>query len=118
MNGTPSWRRSICPPPSPISARPPSTNAVSWRASSFPKACDCWNLEKITCPASLRVIGPRAFQGCINLYQIRLNKGLEAIGKDAFDDCESLETILIPHGTLDYFLALIPKPYHELIEEL
>ena len=80
--------------------------------------CDCWNLEKITCPASLRVIGPRAFQGCINLYQIRLNKGLEAIGVDAFDDCESLETILIPHGTLDYFLALIPKPYHELIEEL
>ena len=80
--------------------------------------CDCWNLEKITCPASLRVIGPRAFQGCINLYQIRLNKGLEAIGIDAFDDCESLETILIPHGTLDYFLGLIPKPYHELIEEL
>ena len=77
-----------------------------------------WNLEKITCPASLRVIGPRAFQGCINLYQIRLNKGLEAIGEDAFDDCESLEAILIPHGTLDYFLGLIPKPYHELIEEL
>ena len=80
--------------------------------------CDCWNLEKVTCPASLRVIGPRAFQGCINLYQIRLNKGLEAIGEDAFDDCESLETILIPNGTLDRFLALIPKQYHELIEEL
>ena len=80
--------------------------------------CDCWNLEKVTCPASLRVIGPRAFQGCINLYQIRLNKGLEAIGEDAFDDCESLETILIPEGTLDRFLALLPKQYHEIIEEL
>ena len=80
--------------------------------------CDCWNLEKITCPASLRVIGPRAFQGCINLYQIRLNKNLEAIGEEAFDDCESLETILIPDGTLDRFLGLIPKQYHEFIEEL
>ena len=80
--------------------------------------CDCWNLEKVTCPASLRVIGPRAFQGCINLYQIRLNKNLEAIGEDAFDDCESLESILIPEGTLDRFLALIPKPLHEFIEEI
>ena len=80
--------------------------------------CDCWSLEKITCPASLRVIGPRAFQGCINLYQIRLNKNLEAIGEEAFDDCESLETILIPDGTLDRFLGLIPKQYHELIEEI
>jgi hypothetical protein len=80
--------------------------------------CDCWNLEKITCPASLRVIGSRAFQGCINLYQIRLNKGLEAIGEYAFDDCESLETILIPSGTLDRFLALLPKPLHEFIEEI
>ena len=80
--------------------------------------CDCWNLEKVTCPASLRVIGPRAFQGCINLYQIRLNKGLEAIGEDAFDDCESLEAILVPAGTLDRFLTLLPKSLHEFIEEL
>ena len=79
---------------------------------------DCWNLEKVTCPASLRVIGPRAFQGCINLYQIRLNKGLEAIGEDAFDDCESLEAILVPAGTLDRFLTLLPKSLHEFIEEL
>ena len=80
--------------------------------------CDCWNLEKLTLPASVRAIGPRAFQGCINLYQIRLPKSLEAIGEDAFDDCESLECILIPSGTLDHFLGLIPKQYHELIEEI
>jgi len=80
--------------------------------------CDCWNLEKITCPASLVAIGPRAFQGCINLYQIRLGKALEYIGEDAFDDCESLETIFIPNGTLDRFLGLIPRQYHEFIEEI
>ena len=80
--------------------------------------CDCWNLEKVTCPASLRVIGARAFQGCINLYQIKLNKALEAIGDEAFDDCESLETIIIPHGTLDHFMKLLPKELHPLIEEL
>ena len=80
--------------------------------------CDCWNLEKISLPASVKAIGPRAFQGCINLYQIRLNKALEAIGEEAFDDCESLETILIPAGTLDRFLRIIPQPYHEYIEEI
>jgi len=79
---------------------------------------DCWNLEKITLPAATRAIGPRAFQGCINLYQIRLGKGLEVIGEDAFEDCESLETIFIPDGTLDRFLSIIPKQYHELIEEI
>ena len=80
--------------------------------------CDCWNLEKVTIPASTRVIGPRAFQGCINLYQVRLGKGLEAIGEEAFDDCESLETILVPAGTLDRFITLLPKSLHEFIEEL
>jgi hypothetical protein len=80
--------------------------------------CDCWNLEKITLPAATRAIGARAFQGCINLYQVRLGKGLEYIGEDAFDDCESLEAILVPSGTLDRFLTLLPKPLHELIEEL
>ena len=80
--------------------------------------CDCWNLEKVTCPASLKAIGPRAFQGCINLYQVRLNKGLEAVGEDIFDDCDALETILIPSGTLDKFLSLLPKQYHEFLEEI
>ena len=79
---------------------------------------DCWQLEKLSMPARLRFIGPRAFQGCINLYQVKLNKALEAVGEDAFDDCESLETILIPHGSLDHFLRLLPKDLHELLEEL
>ena len=80
--------------------------------------CDCWQLERITLPTGVKVIGERAFQGCINLYQIRLGRELEVIGEDAFDDCESLETILIPHGMLDYFLTLLPKELHECIEEL
>ena len=79
---------------------------------------DCWQLERVSMPAKLRTIGPRAFQGCINLYQVKLNKGLEEIGEDAFDDCESLETILIPHGTLDRFMRLLPQNLHELLEEL
>ena len=79
---------------------------------------DCWQLEKISLPAKTRIIGPRAFQGCVNLYQVRLNKALEVIGEDAFDDCESLETILIPNGTLDHFMRLLPKELHELLEEL
>ena len=91
------------------------TGLVCIGASAF---ADCWQLEKITLPAGTRVIGPGAFQGCINLYQIKLNKALEVIGEDAFDDCESLETIIIPHGTLDHFLKLLPKELHPLIEEL
>ena len=79
---------------------------------------DCWQLEKISLPASTRIIGPAAFQGCVNLYQVKLNKALEVIGEEAFDDCESLETIIIPHGTLDHFMKLLPKELHPLLEEL
>lgn len=79
---------------------------------------DCWQLERISLPASTRIIGPQAFQGCINLYHVKLNKGLEIIGEDAFDDCESLENILIPHGTLEHFMRLLPRELHELLEEL
>ena len=79
---------------------------------------DCWQLEKISLPASTRIIGPAAFQGCVNLYQVKLNKALEVIGEEAFDDCESLETIIIPHGTLDRFMKLLPKELHPLLEEL
>jgi len=79
---------------------------------------DCWQLEKISIPAQTRVIGARAFQGCINLYQVRFGKAVEAVGEDAFSDCDSLETVLIPHGTLDRFLALLPKELHESIEEI
>ena len=91
------------------------TGLLKIGASAF---MDCWQLEKISLPAKTRIIGPRAFQGCVNLYQVRLNKALEVIGEDAFDDCESLETILIPNGTLDHFMRLLPKELHELLEEL
>ena len=77
---------------------------------------DCWQLEKISLPASTKIIGPAAFQGCVNLYQVKLNKALEVIGEEAFDDCESLETIIIPHGTLDRFMKLLPKELHPLLE--
>ena len=79
---------------------------------------DCWQLEKISLPANTKIIGPAAFQGCVNLYQVKLNKALEVIGEEAFDDCESLETIIIPHGTLDRFMKLLPKELHPLLEEL
>jgi len=79
---------------------------------------DCWQLEKITIPAKVKYIGECAFQGCINLYQVKLGKEVEIIGKDAFDDCESLETIIIPHGTLNKFMGLLPKRLHRLLEEL
>ena len=91
------------------------TSLVEIGESAF---VDCWQLERVSMPAKLKIIGPRAFQGCINMYQVKLNKGLEQIGEDAFDDCESLETILIPHGTLDHFMRLLPKDLHELLEEL
>lgn len=91
------------------------TGLVSIGESAF---VDCWQLERISMPAKLKVIGPRAFQGCINLYHVKLNKGLEVIGEEAFDDCESLENIIIPHGTLDHFMKLLPKELHQFLEEL
>ena len=52
--------------------------------------------ETITCPQSLRSIGPKAFSGCIKLHAVELNAGLISIEDEAFELCINLPEIELP----------------------
>ena len=56
------------------------------------------NLEEITIPASIKIIGARAFFGCSNLNKVIFNEGskLTTIEEFAFSDCTILSSINIP----------------------
>ena len=57
---------------------------------------NCFNLETIYLPNTLRIIGPAAFSHCKRLKNINLPEGLTEIGTVAFADCESLEELIFP----------------------
>ena len=102
-------------------AAPPPAQALIERAVVTYAAYGEVDTESVEALKALgtatRHIGARAFQGCINLFQVKLGRSVECIGEDAFDDCESLEAILVPAGTRERFLSLLPKNLHEIIEE-
>ena len=53
-------------------------------------------MKRVICPASLRVIAPRAFVGAMGLREAVLNDGLEEIGEEAFAACFALRELVVP----------------------
>lgn len=56
----------------------------------------------------LKSISSKAFYGNKQLKRISFPKSLEVIGEDAFKRCSSLEEIMVPYGTLNKYIALLP----------
>lgn len=54
------------------------------------------NLEKISIPNSVKMIGYAAFWGCVNLKSIKISDDLEYIPFDCFRECIKLTTITLP----------------------
>jgi len=57
---------------------------------------DCYKLEKVNFPSTLKTIRDYAFQGNRSLKQIDFPDGLEHIGLMAFTEMDSLKTVFIP----------------------
>ena len=55
-------------------------------------------INSVTIPDSVKVIGRDAFYNCTFLEDVKFGKGLRTIGVRAFADCESLKSITIPEG--------------------
>lgn len=64
-------------------------------AICFPQK-DWDEVETITMPDSVQVIGPKAFEGCGKLKSIIFSNNLEKIYLSAFLNCDSLKTIKLP----------------------
>ena len=69
-------------------------------------------------PNSVTQIGDAAFGGCEDLQDIHLPNSVTQIGKDAFWGCCSLQTIHIPKGSMEKFMRLLPKDFHNNLVEI
>lgn len=56
------------------------------------------NITSVTMPATIKIIGQKAFEGCNSLNNVVMN-GVETIETNAFKDCYSLVNITIPEST-------------------
>ena len=54
------------------------------------------NLEEVSLPKSLRIIGPAAFSGCKNLRKVVFSFGLEELLDEAFAFCPALTEVILP----------------------
>lgn len=59
---------------------------------------DCEALEKVTLSKALESIGKGAFWGCTQLKEIQLPDTVNSIGDSAFGACYRLKKIVIPNG--------------------
>ena len=57
---------------------------------------DCVNLESVTIPSSVKIIGNNAFYGCSNLINLTIPDSVTTIGEYAFAYCGSLTSVTIP----------------------
>lgn len=58
------------------------------------------NLQSVTLPDSVKVIGEDAFANCMTLKTVNLGNGVEHIGLMAFANCLSLESIYLPDSVV------------------
>lgn len=58
------------------------------------------NLEEITIPKNIKIIGEFSFSQCKKLKKINWNKGLERIYDSAFQGCSSLKKVILPDSVI------------------
>lgn len=57
---------------------------------------DMPNLQSVSLPSSVTLIGNSAFDGCSSITSITIPNSVTSIGNYAFEDCSSLPSIVIP----------------------
>ena len=58
------------------------------------------DIEKISIPGSVKVIGDYAFENCSNLTEITIPNGVINIGSGAFEGCTALTNMIIPDSVI------------------
>lgn len=59
---------------------------------------ECYFLETVTVPDSVKIIGRQAFSACSKLKSIKLPEEVEKMGAGVFDACPVLESVEMPKG--------------------
>lgn len=59
---------------------------------------ECYFLESLTVPDSVRIIGRQAFSACSALKSVELPGEVDEMRAGAFDGCSALENVTLPEG--------------------
>lgn len=68
----------------------------------------CASIEDIIIPSSVKSIGNCAFQYCEKLNRVTF-RGVPQIDKSAFEECGALSEVIVPKGSRDYFVTILPE---------
>lgn len=74
------------------------TSGTTYAVVELAEKCfsDNQTITSLVIPASVRLIGDRAFYQCKSLQSLTLSEGLETIGDRSFTRCVALESLTIP----------------------
>ena len=69
---------------------------VSWISGEA--FADCYSLEEVTLPGTLKEISTNLFSNCSGLKKIIVEEGVEVIHNHAFGDCVNLKEVKLPRS--------------------
>ena len=67
-----------------------------WTLDKIPAGAfsDCWYLQDINLPSTVKSIGDNAFLNCRSFYSFTLSDNINYIGEKAFAGCDNLRTVI------------------------
>lgn len=71
---------------------------VSWISGDA--FADCYSLEEVTIPGTLKEISTNLFSNCSGLKKIIVQEGVEVIHNHAFGDCVNLREVKLPRSII------------------
>ena len=77
----------------------------------------CSSLKSITIPDNTNSLGDYAFAKCKSLQSITFSNNISIIGEHVFEGCSSLKSIIIPKGTRNKFVEILPDYKDKLVEQ-
>ena len=83
------------------------TSGTTYAVVELAEKCfsDNQTITSLVIPASVKLIGDRAFYQCKSLQSLTLSEGLETIGDRSFTRCVALESLTIPSTVTSIYAA-------------
>ena len=84
-----------------------TTSGTTYAVVELAEKCfsDNQTITSLVIPASVRLIGDRAFYQCKSLHSLTLSEGLETIGDRSFTRCVALDSLTIPSTVTSIYAA-------------
>lgn len=69
----------------------------------------CSNLQEVTLPGSVDIVGVFSFKGCTGLREIVIPEGVRVLASKAFQFCSALKKVYLPSTLIDVDMRAFGK---------